>query len=96
MSKVNNITFVDNTKSKGIGMFCKVCNYIFASFKDAEVAKEYECCEECYLTFVESRKKEWKNGWRPDKVTIRRYKDSRKILINDFKKVVEEIYESEF
>ena len=39
-------------------------------FADFEKDGEYECCHKCYLQFAESRREEWKNGWRPKKEEV--------------------------
>ena len=46
---------------------CPVCNtYSFKSNDDVYMTK-FECCEECYIQWVEGREERWKTGWRPNK-----------------------------
>tara|TARA_B100000674_G_scaffold499117_1_gene541960 strand:- start:3167 stop:3421 length:255 start_codon:yes stop_codon:yes gene_type:complete len=73
------IKFIDNTGKKD-EFYCKICTFPFLSFSDFEKQKEYGCCYECYLKFAESRKKEWLNGWRPDKNVVKEYIKIRKQL----------------
>ena len=44
---------------------CPVCNvYSFKSNDDIYMSK-FECCEKCYIQWVEGREERWKTGWRP-------------------------------
>ena len=75
-----------NPKIKIIGEFkkdrfyCTICQYPLLSSEDFEKDEEYECCHECYLKFVESRRDEWKNGWRPKKADVNSYISIRRKL----------------
>ena len=82
MSINHKVIFIDKTDQKKKDMFfCSVCTAILSSKDDFDVSKTYECCYDCYLTFAESRKKEWENGWRPDKTKIKEYIYNRKKII---------------
>lgn len=81
MSHSNEIVFIDNTKNKDkTNLWCNICNFVLITGEDIIRSKENNCCEECWLRFGQGRKEEWKNGWRPDKETIKRYKLERRIL----------------
>ena len=75
-----------NLKIKVIGNFkkenfyCTVCNFPLCSAEDFEKSKEYDCCNNCYLQFAEARRKDWKNGWRPNKTDVRSYISIRRKL----------------
>ena len=44
---------------------CPVCNvYSFKSNDDVYMSK-FDCCEKCYIQWVEGREERWKTGWRP-------------------------------
>ena len=75
-----NIKLVDTINEK-INFFCKICRFPLRSQKDFAYNKSHECCHECYLTYAEARRKEWKDGWRPDKETIEEYIYKRKNLL---------------
>ncbi len=60
--------------------YCEICQYPLISYKDFEKDSEYECCHECYLQFAESRREEWKNGWRPKKAVVNSYISIRRKL----------------
>ena len=60
--------------------YCEVCQYPLLSAQDFEKDSEYECCHECYLQFAESRRDEWKNGWRPKKSVVNSYISIRRKL----------------
>ena len=65
-----------NRKIKIIGdvekerFFCEICQFPLLSSEDFEFDKDYLCCHLCYLEFAQSRKEEWKNGWRPKKAVV--------------------------
>ena len=45
---------------------CPVCNtYSFKSRDDVYMSK-FDCCEKCYIQWVEDREERWLKGWRPD------------------------------
>ena len=89
MSRTNDIIFIDNTKKKNkTKLWCNICSFVLITGEDIISAKENGCCEECWMKFGQSRKKEWKLGWRPDKETIKRYKLERSILNVKLKDII--------
>ena len=45
---------------------CPVCNtYSFKSKDDVYMSK-FDCCEKCYIQWVEDREERWISGWRPN------------------------------
>ena len=45
---------------------CPVCNtYSFKSRDDVYMAK-FNCCEKCYIQWIEGREERWLKGWRPN------------------------------
>ena len=73
------ITVIDDTGEKE-DFFCKICQFVLTSYLDFKYHKEYGCCNECYLQFAEARRKEWKEGWRPDKTVVDQYIYNRKCM----------------
>ena len=56
-----------NLINKEINRVCPVCEtYSFSSKVDLYMNK-FECCEKCYIQWVEGREERWHDGWRPDK-----------------------------
>ena len=46
---------------------CPVCNiYSFKSNDDVYMTK-FDCCEKCYIQWIEGREERWQKGWRPNK-----------------------------
>lgn len=46
---------------------CPVCNtYSFKSNDDVYMTK-FDCCQMCYIKWVEDREDRWMKGWRPNK-----------------------------
>ena len=77
----NKIVIVDHSKKKS-NFFCKVCNFPLIDYLDFEKNEKYDCCNECFMTYVESRKNEWNNGWRPSKRKVEEYIYKRKKIAN--------------
>ena len=61
-------------------IWCHVCNNVLIGIEDIKSNKDNNCCNSCWLAFGQGRREEWKNGWRPDKETLKRYKTERSIL----------------
>ena len=74
-----NVVFKNNSKSKD-HFFCHICSFPLKTNNDFFYDKEYDCCYECYLTFAESRKDSWKEGWRPEKSIVEEYIYLRKSI----------------
>ena len=68
--------------------FCTLCHLPNSSFDDIETSKAWDgICNSCYMTYVEARRKEWKDGWRPDKETLEEYIYKRhEIILHQEKK----------
>lgn len=78
------VIFIDKTSKKD-KMFCFICNYPFLKKEDFDLCNTYSSCNECFLTFIEGRKEEWKNGWRPNPEKIKEYILFRKSIIKNNK-----------
>ncbi len=52
--------------NKNSSRSCPVCSiYSFKSNDDVYMSK-FDCCEKCYIQWVEGREERWKTGWRPN------------------------------
>lgn len=80
MSTNLNIKLIDHIDEND-SFFCPLCRFPIRTQEDFANNKKYNCCYECYLTYAEARKKEWKEGWRPDKETLEAYIYKRKSAI---------------
>ena len=67
-------------KIKKENFYCDICNFPLVTKKDFESNEGYQCCYNCYLEFCQSRRNEWKNGWRPNKTDVRSYISIRRKL----------------
>ena len=47
---------------------CSVCCGRLKTVRDDIMTNKYDCCEQCYLKYVENREERWLKGWRPDNV----------------------------
>ena len=78
MSCKNKIKIIDNTNIEE-SFFCTLCAYPLVSYDDFVHHKDWNACHNCFLQFIESRKKEWQEGWRPLKEDFKEYLKTRKI-----------------
>ena len=46
---------------------CPVCNTYSFKSNDHVYMTKFDCCEKCYIQWVEGREDRWKKGWRPNK-----------------------------
>ena len=56
-----------NLINKEINRVCPVCETYSFSGKDDLYMNKFECCEKCYIQWVDGRQRRWLEGWRPDK-----------------------------
>lgn len=45
---------------------CPICDSYLKNIKDDVYMIKYECCEMCYINYVEHREERWESGWRPN------------------------------
>jgi len=62
-------------------LFCSICDYLMTTHEDQFSQEKFDCCHDCYLKWVESRKSEWEEGWRPDPSKIELYKKEKQRII---------------
>jgi len=55
-----------NRKSK-LHVNCPLCSERTQKIFDDIKIEKYECCQKCFIDFVEGREDRWMSGWRPDK-----------------------------
>jgi len=49
---------------------CPLCSIRTQTVFDDIKVEKYECCQHCFVDFVEHREERWTTGWRPDKEAI--------------------------
>tara|TARA_B100001113_G_C20758028_1_gene469635 strand:+ start:291 stop:560 length:270 start_codon:yes stop_codon:yes gene_type:complete len=79
MSITHDVKIIDKINLKE-SFFCNICGFPLRLKEDFSYNQEYSCCNECYLTFAESRRKDWKDGWRPDQREVEEYIYNRKLM----------------
>ena len=74
--------FIKENDDYVCGIFCQVCNFLIRTSDDAQTFSKWNSCHDCYLRFIEARKAEWVNGWRPDNEDIEKlYSEKSRIFI---------------
>lgn len=81
------IQYINNTNEEKDAFFCNICKYSLITFNDFISNNRHNCCHECFLNFVECRKEDWDNGWRPDKEVLHKYLKERKQLLEKIIKI---------
>ena len=56
-----------NLINKEINRVCPVCETYSFYGRDDLYMNKFECCEKCYIQWVEDREERWLKGWRPNK-----------------------------
>ena len=52
------------------GIFnCPTCSKKLKTINDDIYFTKFDCCEICYIKYIEDREKRWLDGWRPENVT---------------------------
>ena len=76
------LKIIDYVETKST-FFCPICKFPLGSNLDFEKNEKFNCCYECYQTFVQARVKEWEEGWRPDKTRVEEYIYLRKKIYSN-------------
>jgi len=64
--QVNGVFISKKLLTKESKRSCPVCKaYSFKSNDDVYMSK-FDCCEKCYIQWVEDREERWISGWRPN------------------------------
>ena len=64
--EVNGIFIPKKLLNKESDRSCTICKtYSFKSNDDVYMTK-FDCCEKCYIQWVEGREERWLKGWRPN------------------------------
>ena len=45
---------------------CPVCSEYSFNIRDDVYMKKFDCCNKCYIQWVENREERWETGWRPN------------------------------
>ena len=48
---------------------CPTCNKKLKTINDDIYFTKFDCCETCYISYVDGREQRWTEGWRPKNVT---------------------------
>ena len=65
--EVNGVFIPKKLLNKKSNRSCPICNiYSFKSNDDVYMTK-FDCCEKCYIQWIEDREERWLKGWRPNK-----------------------------
>ena len=51
--------------NKEVKIKCPVCENKIKTVNDDIYVIKHQCCEKCFIQYVEGREKRWNEGWRP-------------------------------
>ena len=63
---VNGIKVTKKLLNKEPLHMCPVCGSFPKKAMDDVCLLKFECCNKCYIQYVEGREERWLTGWRPD------------------------------
>jgi len=66
---VKGVLITKKLLSKERKINCSVCRGLVKKINDEIYLLKYNCCERCYINYVEDREDRWLEGWRPKNVT---------------------------
>ena len=80
VASIDNITLIipHHAMENFTPIFCPICDLPMLTADDSASYAEFSCCEECKLRWAESRREEWKHGWRPVESDLKDYVDQRR------------------
>jgi len=51
--------------NKEVKLKCPVCDNKIKTVNDDIYVIKHQCCERCFIEYVDGREKRWEEGWRP-------------------------------
>ena len=66
---VNGVLITKKLLNRERKINCPVCKTLVRKINDDVYLLKYDCCEKCYINYVENRVERWLEGWRPKNVT---------------------------
>ena len=69
MENVDGILVSRKLLNKEAILNCLVCSRKIKTINDDIYFTKFDCCEKCYIKYVEGREERWLKGWRPKNVT---------------------------
>tara|TARA_R110000824_G_scaffold5670_9_gene26102 strand:+ start:35684 stop:36067 length:384 start_codon:yes stop_codon:yes gene_type:complete len=52
--------------NREVKIICSVCENKLRTVRDDIYMNKFDCCEKCYVDYVEGREERWLKGWRPN------------------------------
>ena len=68
MENVDGVLITRKLLNKESNFNCPLCRDIVERINDDVYLIKYDCCEKCYINYVEHREERWLKGWRPNNV----------------------------
>ena len=52
--------------NREVKIICSVCENKLRTVRDDIYMNKFDCCEKCFVDYVEDREERWLKGWRPN------------------------------
>jgi hypothetical protein len=81
LGKINFKVLSNDENDDNETFYCSICNYTLVTSKDHKTNSEFNCCNDCYLTFIEGYRHTVEKVKRPKQELIDNYLLQKKIAI---------------
>lgn len=61
-----------------IPLECPLCKIVMNGRDDTRSYLKFQCCEKCYIQFIEGREEKWSAGEKPSEAQINLFREKRK------------------
>ncbi len=69
---VNGIKISKKLLNRESVKYCSICGAFPKKSMDDVCLVKFDCCNTCYIQYVENREERWLKGWRPDEIRSKR------------------------
>ena len=68
LENVDGVLITRKLLNKEVILNCPECKSRLKTLNDDIYFTKYECCEKCFIKYIEGREERWLKGWRPNNV----------------------------
>jgi hypothetical protein len=71
------VTSPKQTDDRHIPLECPICELLMKDYTDVISFQKWQCCDYCYMIFVDLKQDKWNAGWRPSREEISNLRKKR-------------------
>jgi hypothetical protein len=64
------VVVISENAKEPIPLDCPVCNLVMHDIADLVSYDEWKCCSWCERMWVQGKRDEWREGWRPERERV--------------------------